>query len=102
MPKSTHVSSCQFTNKCQATLHGNEPSRGAKIDAELAEEEAEILKKKSQKTDSVPGKKLESGTDKSEPLQELDEAAKAERTAHSKSGANTGQSGPEYLPRKNK
>ena len=27
-------------------MHGNEPSKGAKIDAEIAEEEAEILKKK--------------------------------------------------------
>ncbi|KAI1343577.1 hypothetical protein F5Y15DRAFT_236976 [Xylariaceae sp. FL0016] len=29
-----------------AQLHGNEPSKGAKIDAEIAAEEAEILKKK--------------------------------------------------------
>lgn len=30
----------------QARSHGNEPSRGAKIDAEIAAEEAEYLKKK--------------------------------------------------------
>ncbi|PNS18750.1 hypothetical protein CAC42_5289 [Sphaceloma murrayae] len=29
-----------------ARAHGNEPSKGAKIDQELADEEAEILKKK--------------------------------------------------------
>ena len=27
-------------------MHGNEPSKGAKIDKEIADEEAEILKKK--------------------------------------------------------
>lgn len=42
----------------QAKAHGNEPSKGAKIDAELqAEEEETINKKKSGKTDSMPGKK---------------------------------------------
>ena len=30
----------------QARNHGNEPSKGAKIDAELKAEEEEILKKK--------------------------------------------------------
>lgn len=30
----------------QARNHGNEPSKGAKIDAELQQEEEEILKKK--------------------------------------------------------
>jgi len=30
----------------QATSHGNEPSKGAKIDQQLEDEEAEILKKK--------------------------------------------------------
>lgn len=29
-----------------ARSHGNEPSKGAKIDAEIAEEEQEMLKKK--------------------------------------------------------
>merc|ERR1712137_202706 len=39
----------------RATAHGNEPSRGAKIQAE----EAEMLKKKNaQGTDSMPGKKF--------------------------------------------
>lgn len=43
----------------QATAHGNEPSRGAKIDAEIQAEEAEMLKKKNaQGTDSMPGKKF--------------------------------------------
>lgn len=42
----------------KAKAHGNEPSKGAKIDAELqAEEEETINKKKSGKTDSMPGKK---------------------------------------------
>lgn len=42
----------------QAKAHGNEPSKGAKIDAELqAEEEETINKKKAGKTDSMPGKK---------------------------------------------
>ncbi|KAG8168140.1 hypothetical protein KVR01_003829 [Diaporthe batatas] len=41
-----------------AKHHGNEPSKGAKIDAELqAEEEEAINKKKAGKTDSMPGKK---------------------------------------------
>lgn len=40
-------------------MHGNQPSRGAKQDAEIQAEEAEILKKKKEKTDSMTGKKLE-------------------------------------------
>ncbi|ROV88891.1 hypothetical protein VSDG_08923 [Cytospora chrysosperma] len=41
-----------------AKSHGNAPSKGAKIDAEIqAEEEATINNKKSGKTDSMPGKK---------------------------------------------
>ncbi|KAI0147922.1 hypothetical protein F4776DRAFT_288683 [Hypoxylon sp. NC0597] len=40
-----------------ATLHGHEPSKGAKIDAEILREEEEQLKKKKEKTDSMPGKK---------------------------------------------
>jgi hypothetical protein len=35
-------------------MHGNEPSRGAKIDAELQAEDEEILRKKG---DAMPGKK---------------------------------------------
>lgn len=38
----------------QAKMHGNEPSKGAKIDAELQAEEEATLKKKG---DSLPGKK---------------------------------------------
>jgi hypothetical protein len=41
----------------QAKNHGNEPSKGAKIDAEIQAEEDAILAKKSGKTDSLPGKK---------------------------------------------
>lgn len=33
-------------NHSQARAHGNEPSKGAKIDKEIEDEEAEILKKK--------------------------------------------------------
>jgi hypothetical protein len=33
----------------QAKLHGNEPSRGAKVDKEIAEEEAEMISKKEAK-----------------------------------------------------
>jgi hypothetical protein len=33
----------------QARAHGNEPSRGAKIDKELKEEEEEYLKQKGRK-----------------------------------------------------
>jgi hypothetical protein len=34
------------TDPYQAKMHGNEPSKGAKIDAELQAEEEELLKKK--------------------------------------------------------
>lgn len=37
-------------------MHGNEPSKGAKIDEELREEEQATLSKK-KGTDSLPGKK---------------------------------------------
>ncbi|CAJ2512274.1 Uu.00g052890.m01.CDS01 [Anthostomella pinea] len=40
-----------------ATMHGNEPSRGAKKDAEIQAEEEEIINRKKQKTDSLVGKK---------------------------------------------
>lgn len=47
-----------LTTTSQAKAHGNAPSKGAKIDAEIqAEEEATINNKKSGKTDSMPGKK---------------------------------------------
>ncbi len=39
----------------QARMHGNEPSKGAKIDAEIQAEEEEILKKKGA---NLPGKKM--------------------------------------------
>ena len=35
-----------LTSLQQARNHGNEPSKGAKIDKELQEEEEELLKKK--------------------------------------------------------
>ncbi|KAL2023576.1 hypothetical protein VTK56DRAFT_2184 [Thermocarpiscus australiensis] len=38
-----------------AKVHGNEPSKGAQIDAELQAEEEELLKKKGQ---NLPGKKM--------------------------------------------
>ncbi|KAL2150306.1 hypothetical protein VTH82DRAFT_7982 [Thermothelomyces myriococcoides] len=38
-----------------AKMHGNEPSKGAKIDAELQAEEEELMKKKGQ---NLPGKKM--------------------------------------------
>ncbi|KAI0397832.1 hypothetical protein F5Y17DRAFT_476545 [Xylariaceae sp. FL0594] len=41
----------------RATMHGNEPSRGAKQDAEIQAEEAEMIRKKQEKADSMPGKK---------------------------------------------
>ncbi|KAI0135162.1 hypothetical protein F4814DRAFT_443985 [Daldinia grandis] len=41
-----------------ATMHGNEPSRGAKADADIQREEEELLKRKKDKTDSMPGKKF--------------------------------------------
>merc|ERR1711939_839632 len=43
-----------------AQMHGNEPSKGAKIDKELADEEAEILAKK----DAASGGKGKGGTGK--------------------------------------
>ncbi|GKU08510.1 hypothetical protein FLAG1_11266 [Fusarium langsethiae] len=49
-----------------AVMHGNKPSRGAKIDAELAREDAEQMAKKREKMDSMPGKKNEHHTDKNE------------------------------------
>lgn len=39
-----------------AKMHGNEPSKGAKIDEELREEEQEVLKKKG--GNNMPGKKM--------------------------------------------
>lgn len=38
-------------------MQGNEPSRGAKIDAEIEQEEAEQIEEMDRKTDSLPGKK---------------------------------------------
>lgn len=90
-----------ISNLLKASKHGNEPSRGAKVDAELKEEEEAILAKKKGKTDSIPGKQMPPHTGKTAQKQELDEAAHEERKAHSKSGANTGQQGMETIPRKN-
>ncbi|KAI1383405.1 uncharacterized protein F4822DRAFT_76708 [Hypoxylon trugodes] len=42
----------------RATMHGNEPSRGAKADAEIQREEEELLRRKKEKTESMPGKKM--------------------------------------------
>jgi hypothetical protein len=44
--------------RAPALKHGNEPSRGAKIDAELqAEDEAELERKGKKGKDTLPGKK---------------------------------------------
>lgn len=42
-------------------MHGNKPSRGAMVDQDIAQEEAELLEKKKNKTDSLAGKKMEAG-----------------------------------------
>ncbi|WZH50314.1 uncharacterized protein QYS62_011558 [Fusarium acuminatum] len=85
-----------------ATMHGNKPSRGAEVDAEIAREEAEQLAKKKSKTDSMPGKKLERNTEKSEWKQQMDQEEQEARAKHSKRGAkkHEGQ-GMEYVTRKN-
>ncbi|KAI1168857.1 hypothetical protein F5B18DRAFT_201471 [Nemania serpens] len=44
----------------RATMHGNQPSKGAKQDAEIQAEEVEMLRKKKEKTDGIAGKKVES------------------------------------------
>ncbi|KAL1597852.1 hypothetical protein SLS60_008339 [Paraconiothyrium brasiliense] len=46
----------QIDSTLPAKLHGNEPSKGAKIDQELKEEEEAELRRKG-KGDSMPGKK---------------------------------------------
>ncbi|KAI0409520.1 hypothetical protein F4802DRAFT_593165 [Xylaria palmicola] len=43
----------------RATMNGNQPSWGARKDAEIQAEEAEMLRRKQEKTDSMTGKKLE-------------------------------------------
>ncbi|KAJ2979165.1 hypothetical protein NUW58_g7271 [Xylaria curta] len=43
----------------RATIHGNKPSWGAKQDADIQAEEAEMLRKKQEKADSMASKKLE-------------------------------------------
>jgi len=43
----------------QALKHGNEPSRGAKIDAELkADDEAYLEQRGKKERDTMPGKKM--------------------------------------------
>ncbi|KAF9771058.1 hypothetical protein IL306_011313 [Fusarium sp. DS 682] len=85
-----------------ATFHGNKPSRGAEVDAELAREEAEMIEKKKRKTDSLPGKKLEHHTDKSEWMEQMDMEEQEARAKHSKRGTNTHEGqGMEYVTRKN-
>lgn len=37
-------------------MHGNKPSRGAKVDAQLQQEDAEMIAKKNTKTHSSTGK----------------------------------------------
>ncbi|KAB5559991.1 hypothetical protein GE09DRAFT_1220658 [Coniochaeta sp. 2T2.1] len=50
----TQAAMAQRDPTAPAIHHGNEPSRGAKIDKELQEEDEAILKKKG---DAMPGKK---------------------------------------------
>ncbi|KAI8959586.1 hypothetical protein F5Y11DRAFT_350339 [Daldinia sp. FL1419] len=42
----------------RATMHGNEPSKGAKADADIQQEEEELLVRKRGKIDSMSGKKF--------------------------------------------
>jgi len=44
-PKSKEEEVAKIDPTLPAKLHGNEPSKGAKIDAELQQEEEELLKK---------------------------------------------------------
>ncbi|KAH6973286.1 hypothetical protein EDB80DRAFT_833600 [Ilyonectria destructans] len=41
-----------------AMMHGHEPSKGARIDASIAREEAELLARKTKETSHLPGKKM--------------------------------------------
>jgi hypothetical protein len=85
----------------QATMHGNKPSRGAEIDAELAQEDAEQMAKKREKTDSMPGKKNEDHTEKSEWKQQIDREEKEAQAQHRDKGRNTHEGqGMEYVTRK--
>ncbi|KAI8635239.1 hypothetical protein F5Y19DRAFT_469107 [Xylariaceae sp. FL1651] len=54
----------------RATMNGHKPSRGAQQDAEILAEEQEILKKKKEKTDSLPGKKLEHKSEKQQGMED--------------------------------
>ncbi|KAM0715840.1 hypothetical protein Q7P37_008354 [Cladosporium fusiforme] len=45
-PEAPEVTESKKDSTLPARNHGNEPSKGAKVDQELKEEEAEILKKK--------------------------------------------------------
>lgn len=59
LPVGTHLCSYPWTQRLksrllikhllQAKLHGNEPSKGAKIDADIQAEEEEMLRKKDAK-----------------------------------------------------
>lgn len=83
-------------------MHGNKPSRGAEVDAEIAREEAEQLAKKKSKTNSMPGKKLEHNTEKSEWNQQMNQEEQEARAKHSKRGTNKhGGQEMEYVTRKN-
>ncbi|KAF5636044.1 hypothetical protein F52700_5358 [Fusarium sp. NRRL 52700] len=66
-----------------ATMHGNKPSRGTEIDAELAREDAEQIEMKNGKTDSMPGKKMEHNTIKSEWKQQMDREEEEACAKHS-------------------
>ena len=40
-------------------MHGNKPSRGAKVDAQLQQEDAEMIAKKNAKEHSSSGNKMD-------------------------------------------
>jgi flagellar capping protein FliD len=82
-------------------MHGNKPSRGAEIDADLAREDAELIAKKKGKTDSMPGKKLEHHTQKSEWKQEIEREGKEAQARYRDEGRNTHEGqGMQYVTRK--
>ena len=82
-------------------MHGNKPSRGAEVDAELARDDAEMLEKKSRKTDGLMGKKMDHGSAKSDWKQDIQGENLAARAEHSNSGSNTGENqGMDYVSRK--
>lgn len=81
-------------------MHGNEPSRGAKVDREIADEEAALLAERQEQTDGLMGKKMEASEGKTVWKQSLDAQDVQSPTVHSNQAATTGRSGMEYVARK--